>query len=104
MDENNEQFVAYFLPTPETMTKRKEDIKAGIEYREDDELVAPPPSWKSNEVMLYDHVYVFFRYEYKLTREYNWNVKNKASKGYEVSWNRPDDNFNKRLCLHNYKT
>ena len=25
------------------------------------------------------------RYEYKLTREYNWNVKNKASKGYEVS-------------------
>ena len=43
MDENNEQFVAYFLPTPETMTKRKEDIKAGIEYREDDELVAPPP-------------------------------------------------------------
>ena len=24
------------------------------------------------------------RYEYKLTREYNWNVKNKASKGYEV--------------------
>ena len=24
------------------------------------------------------------RYEYSLTREYNWNVKNKASKGYEV--------------------
>lgn len=24
------------------------------------------------------------RYEYTLTREYNWNVKNKASKGYEV--------------------
>ncbi len=24
------------------------------------------------------------RYEYKLTKEYNWNVKNKASKGYEV--------------------
>ncbi len=25
------------------------------------------------------------RYEYRLTKEYNWNVKNKASKGYEVS-------------------
>ena len=24
------------------------------------------------------------RYEYKMAREYNWNVKNKASKGYEV--------------------
>ena len=24
------------------------------------------------------------RCEYTLTREYNWNVKNKASKGYEV--------------------
>ena len=36
------------------------------------------------------------RYEYRLTREYNWNVKNKASKGYEVSllfvtrWNDTD--------------
>ena len=27
---------------------------------------------------------LFYRYEYTLTREYNWNVKNKASKGYEV--------------------
>ena len=26
----------------------------------------------------------FSKYEYKLTREYNWNVKNKASKGNEV--------------------
>ena len=25
------------------------------------------------------------RYEYRLSRDYNWNVKNKASKGYEVS-------------------
>lgn len=25
-----------------------------------------------------------YRYEYQLSREYNWNVKNKASKGYEV--------------------
>jgi len=32
------------------------------------------------------------RYEYKLTREYNWNVKNKASKGYEV----------RHLCSHIY--
>ena len=24
-----------------------------------------------------------YRYEYKMTREYNWTVKNKATKGYE---------------------
>ena len=29
-------------------------------------------------------IVIVYRYEYKLTREYNWNVKNKASKGYEV--------------------
>lgn len=27
-----------------------------------------------------------FRYEYRLSREYNWNVKNKASKGYEENY------------------
>ena len=27
---------------------------------------------------------LYSRYEYRLTKEYNWNVKNKASKGYEV--------------------
>ena len=27
------------------------------------------------------------RYEYKMAREYNWNVKNKATKGYEASSN-----------------
>ena len=37
MDENNEQFVAYFLPTPETMSKRKEDEKEGLNYREEEE-------------------------------------------------------------------
>ena len=26
------------------------------------------------------------RYEYKLAREYNWNVKNKASRGYEENY------------------
>ena len=36
MDENNEQFVAYFLPTSETITKRKEDSDAKILYRPED--------------------------------------------------------------------
>lgn len=27
-----------------------------------------------------------FRYEYLLAREYNWNVKNKLSKGYEETY------------------
>ena len=26
------------------------------------------------------------RYDYKLAREYNWTVKNKASKGYEENY------------------
>ena len=37
MDENNEQFVAYFLPTAETMGKRKEDEKEGVNYNEEEE-------------------------------------------------------------------
>lgn len=37
MDENNEQFVAYFLPTTETIGKRKEDDKAAVNYRDDEE-------------------------------------------------------------------
>ncbi|GCB86751.1 hypothetical protein scyTo_0027457, partial [Scyliorhinus torazame] len=30
--------------------------------------------------------FYFYRYEYKISREYNWNVKNKASKGYEENY------------------
>ena len=37
MDENNEQFVAYFLPTPETMRKRSEDEKEEVNYRDEEE-------------------------------------------------------------------
>merc|ERR1711915_1013961 len=57
-----EQFVAYFLPTEETMTKRADDMTEGVEYKDDME------------------------YEYKMAREYNWNVKSKASKGYEENF------------------
>merc|ERR1711988_1422404 len=62
MDDSGEQFVAYFLPTDETMTKRAEDMTEGVDYKEDAE------------------------YEYKMAREYNWNVKSKASKGYEENF------------------
>merc|ERR1712079_44068 len=62
MDESGEQFVAYFLPTDETMAKRAEDMTEGVEYKEDMEYV------------------------YKMAREYNWNVKSKASKGYEENF------------------
>merc|ERR1711988_1726856 len=62
MDDSGEQFVAYFLPTDETMTKRAEDMTEGLEYKDDME------------------------YEYKMAREYNWNVKSKASKGYEENF------------------
>lgn len=62
MDESGEQFVAYFLPTDETMEKRRLDL--------------------INEVLYEDDV----EYEYKMAREYNWNVKSKATKGYEENY------------------
>ena len=62
MDESGEQFVAYFLPTDETMAKRAEDMTEGVEYKENME------------------------YEYKMAREYDWNVKSKASKGEEENF------------------
>merc|ERR1719260_54376 len=62
MDESGEQFVAYFLPTEETLAKRRSDQEEGKDYTDDAE------------------------YEYKMAREYNWNVKRKASKGYEENF------------------
>lgn len=62
MDESGEQFVAYFLPTEETMEKRSLDLVNEVLYEDDQE------------------------YEYKMAREYNWNVKSKATKGYEENY------------------
>ncbi|XP_076138673.1 RNA polymerase II-associated factor 1 homolog [Alosa pseudoharengus] len=62
MDEEGNQFVAYFLPNEETMRKRKRDVEEDIEFMPEE------------------------LYEYKIAREYNWNVKNKASKGYEENY------------------
>lgn len=62
MDESGEQFVAYFLPTEETLEKRRNDFAESILYKDDED------------------------YEYKIAREYNWNVKSKASKGYEENY------------------
>jgi RNA polymerase II-associated factor 1 len=62
MDESGEQFVAYFLPTDETLVQKKKDHADGIPYDDD------------------------AQYEYKMAREYNWNVKSKASKGYEENY------------------
>ncbi|XP_059619934.1 RNA polymerase II-associated factor 1 homolog [Phlebotomus argentipes] len=62
MDESGEQFVAYFLPTEPTLEKRRKDFASEVLYEDDEE------------------------YEYKMAREYNWNVKSKASKGYEENY------------------
>ena len=37
MDENNEQFVAYFLPTTDTLSKRREDEHLGVNYQDEAE-------------------------------------------------------------------
>ena len=62
MDESGEQFVAYFLPTEDTLEKRRTDFSMERQYEDDTE------------------------YEYKMAREYNWNVKSKLSKGYEENY------------------
>ena len=35
VDESGQQFVAYFLPTEETMRKRKVDFEEGVNYNPD---------------------------------------------------------------------
>lgn len=62
VDESGDQFVAYFLPTSETLEQRHRDAEIEVNYEEGAE------------------------YEYVLAREYNWNVKNKASRGYEENY------------------
>ena len=37
VDEAGEQFVAYFLPTEETLGKRKRDAEIDVEYEENEE-------------------------------------------------------------------
>lgn len=39
MDENNEQFVAYFVPTQETLKKRQRDTQDSVSYQEGEEYV-----------------------------------------------------------------
>lgn len=39
VDENNEQFVVYFLLIEETLIKRKRDLEEGVDYNVEDEYV-----------------------------------------------------------------
>ena len=43
MDENNEQFVAYFVPTQETLRKRQQDVQQTVSYQEGEEYVYNTP-------------------------------------------------------------
>ena len=38
-DESDDQFVAYFLPLPETLLKRKRDAQESLDYMDGDEYV-----------------------------------------------------------------
>ena len=37
MDESGDQFVAYFLPSDETLTKRKRDVEENVDYVDEEE-------------------------------------------------------------------
>ncbi|EYC04942.1 hypothetical protein Y032_0085g1878 [Ancylostoma ceylanicum] len=58
-DDDGEQFVAYFIPTVETLQKKLTDKEEGRNF---------------TEGVVYEHV---------LNREYTWTVKNKNTKGFE---------------------
>ncbi len=62
VDKSGEQFVAYFLPTDDTLKKKRRDEENGADYDADDE------------------------YDFKMTREYTWNIKSKQSSGYEENY------------------
>eukprot|EP00058_Branchiostoma_floridae_P021112 XP_002606602.1 hypothetical protein BRAFLDRAFT_209622 [Branchiostoma floridae] len=62
VDEEGDQFVGYFLPVEETVTKRKREEESEVDYMPEEE------------------------YDYMMAREYNWNVKNKSSRGYEENY------------------
>lgn len=62
VDESQEQFVAYFVPTQETLTSRKRSREEGEEYL-------------SGSV-----------HEYKMLREYNWKIRTKATHASEESY------------------
>lgn len=62
VDKSGEQFVAYFLPNDETIKKLHRDTENEVDYDADDE------------------------YDFKLAREYTWNIKSKVSSGYEENY------------------
>lgn len=62
VNKEGEQFVAYFLPTDDTLKKRHRDDDNQVGYDADDE------------------------YDFKLAREYTWNVKVKSDGGYEENY------------------
>jgi len=62
VDKNGDQFVAYFLPSDETVKKIHRDTENEVDYDADDE------------------------YDFKLAREYTWNIKSKISQGYEENY------------------
>ena len=81
MDEAGEQFVAYFLPTDETLAKRRSDQDEGRDYTDDAEYEYKMARWDS-----YYFCGLIFKQLRHSLREYNWNVKSKASKGYEENF------------------
>lgn len=66
-DESGDQFVAYFLPSSDTLDKRQKQANQPT----DNPAEQPDQSEE---------------FDYKLAREYNWNVQNKAIKGFEENY------------------
>ena len=52
MDESGDQFVAYFLPSDETLTKRKRDVEENVDYVDEEEWVTSLNFVKQKNLLL----------------------------------------------------
>ena len=100
VDEAGDQFVAYFLPTEDTLFKRATDADAGMDYTEEEiydyKLGLTSYLMEFGFVLISSlsqavcavvvGVLIYSMSNFLSAREYNWNVKNKMSKGYEENY------------------
>lgn len=72
-DQEGNNFVAYFIPTEETLQQKLKEEAEGLDYTPEFEWVFKTRKFSS-----------IFRYKYTCGREYSWIVHNKQSHGLDV--------------------